>query len=106
MTPSLFLPLPGDLESNRLMKKLILLSAVMALALVPALRAGDDKAKTKDAPACCQAEKSACGQCAGKEGTCPATAKNSKQSEKAAKQQAKAEKKAAKTEKKDTKKNP
>jgi len=93
------------------MKKLILLTAVMALALVPALRAGDDKAK--DQPACCAAgkadakakDKSAC--CAATKadcGSCPMSAKKSKEAAKAAKAQAKADKKAAAAEKKAAKK--
>ena len=67
------------------------------MALLPALRAGDDKAKDK--AACCPApaSKAECGKCPG----CPAAAKDSK---KAAKEQAKADKKAAQADKQAAKK--
>ena len=82
------------------MKKIILLTAVMALALLPGLQAGDEKAKEKTA--CCAASKPEAGKCGGSEGSCCAASckAKDKQAAKAAKEQAKAEKKAAKAEKK------
>jgi len=101
------------------MKQLLILTAVMAFAVVPAMHAAD--AQAADKPACCVASKAECTKAPGQpacivagkvgctkapcQGTSCATAcKGKKECAKTAKQTAKAAKKAAQAEKKAAKK--